>query len=147
TSVIGQVHGNLADKELAFLSRSFEELNSDSAVEHILVTLHHNPVKGNAGWMKDIGLNNRTEFWERLKWQDKLRCVLYGHVHQDLDFVHNGIRCLCTPSTCIQFKPDVVNFALDDINPGYRSMVLNADGSIDTQVHRVTGFSFEVDFS
>ncbi len=147
TSVVGQVHGNLADDELEFLSNSLEELQNDSDVDHVLVTMHHNPVQGNAGWMKDIGLNNQMDFWNRVDGHDKLRCVLYGHVHQDLDYEHNDVRCLCTPSTCIQFKPNVVNFALDDVNPGYRSMQLNDDGSIDTKVHRVTGFNFEVDFS
>ena len=147
TSVVGQVHGNLDDDELVFLSDSLAALQSDGDVEHILITMHHNPVQGNAGWMKDIGLHNEADFWERVKGQDKLRCILYGHVHQDLDFQHNGIRCLCTPSTCIQFKPDVVNFSLDSVNPGYRNLQLHTDGSIDTQVHRVEGFNFEVDFT
>ncbi len=147
TSVEGQVHGMLKPEELEFLTAKLQEAEIDNSVDHSLVCLHHNPVKGNAGWMKDIGLHNKNQFWETLKQSSTLRCVVYGHVHQELDYEHEGIRCLCTPSTCIQFKPNVVNFALDQVNPGYRTLCLHDDGRIDTEVHRVEGEGFEADFS
>ena len=147
TSVEGQVHGMLAKDELAFLESKLQEAEINNSVDHSLVCLHHNPVKGNAGWMKDIGLHNKNEFWGLLKQSSTLRCVVYGHVHQELDYEHEGVRCLCTPSTCIQFKPNVVNFALDQVNPGYRTLSLHDNGSIDSEVHRVEGEEFEADFS
>lgn len=147
TSVDGQVHGALSEDELAFLSAQLEASELSDSVDHILVSMHHNPVKGTAGWMKDIGLQNPRNFWETAKTSSKLRAVVYGHIHQELDFEFEGIRCLCTPSTCIQFKPDVVNFALDKQNPGYRNLVLHSDGSIETQVIRVAGEQLEADFS
>jgi len=73
--------------------------------------------------------------------------VLYGHIHQQLDFQHQGIRCLCSPSSCIQFKPNVTNFALDKLNPGYRWLKLYTDGRVETEVVRVSGEIFEADFS
>ena len=97
--------------------------------------------------MKDIGLQNPQKFWETTKTSSKLRAVVYGHIHQQLDFEFEDIRCLCAPSTCIQFKPDVVNFALDKMNPGYRNLELYPDGAIDTQVIRVAGEQLEADFS
>lgn len=147
TSIMGQVHGRLNPEELDFLRDNIEESNSDKTIDHVLVCLHHNPVQGNAGWMKDIGLHNKDQFWKLLNKSEKTRCIVYGHVHQELDFVHQGIRCLCTPSTCIQFKPNVVNFALDQVNPGYRTLQLHGDGSIESQVYRVEGKEFEVDFN
>lgn len=147
TSIEGQVHGRLAKDELAFLKSNLDQAELDNSVKHCLVCLHHNPVKGNAGWMKDIGLHNKDKFWQLLKDSNKVKCVTYGHVHQELDYIHEGIRCLCTPSTCIQFKPNVVNFALDQVNPGYRELKLFEDGAIETQVHRVEGENFEVDYS
>lgn len=147
SSVEGQVHGRLTPSEVKFLRDSLEQAESDVDVDHCLVCLHHNPTKGNAGWMKDIGLHNGSEFFKTVKLFTKTRCVVYGHVHQDLDYEHEGIRCLCTPSTCIQFKPNVTNFALDKLNPGYRTLLLHANGEIDTRVYRVEGFTFEADFS
>ncbi|NKB34778.1 MAG: 3',5'-cyclic-AMP phosphodiesterase [Pseudomonadales bacterium] len=147
TSIEGQVHGRLSQGELDFLDDSLAKASESGEIEHCLVCLHHNPVKGNAGWMRDIGLHNRLQFFNILKQYPKVACIVYGHVHQDLDFEHEGIRCLCTPSTCIQFKPNVTNFALDRLNPGYRTIQLHEDGSIDTEVVRVTGYTFEADFS
>lgn len=147
TSVENQVHGKLSVDELSFLDESLANAQDDNSIEHCLICLHHNPVKGNAGWMKDIGLHNRIQFFNIVKKYEKVNCIVYGHVHQELDFEHEGVRCLCTPSTCIQFKPNVTNFALDKVNPGYRSIRLHEDGSIDTEVVRVTGDTFEADFS
>ena len=140
SSVEGQVHGKLSPAEEIFLHTTLADMEEDDAIEHALVCLHHNPTKGNSGWMKDSGLQHGEVFFT------KLRAVVYGHVHQELDYEHKGLRCLCTPSTCIQFKPYVTNFALDNLNPGYRSLTLHANGDIDTRVHRVEGFSFEADF-
>jgi len=147
TSVEGQVHGRLSDDELEFLRASLDSAEGDTGIDHVLVCLHHNPTKGNAGWMKDIGLHNGKEFFKVLSRFTKVRCIVYGHIHQELDYDHQGIRCLCTPSTCIQFKPNVNNFALDRSNPGYRTLQLHANGDIDTRVYRVEGFEFEADFN
>lgn len=147
TSVDGQVHGRLAPAEMEFLHSQLQESELNNSIDHIMICMHHNPVQGSSGWMKDIGLKNRARFWELAKSATKIKCLVYGHIHQELDFVHENIRCLCTPSTCIQFKPNVVNFALDQLNPGYRSFKLHADGTVESEVHRVEGAQFEADFS
>lgn len=147
SSILGQVHGTLAKSEIKFLKESLDEAQLDEGVQHCLVSLHHNPVPGNSEWMKDIGLNNGPEFFSILAKYPNANTVLYGHIHQELDFEHEGVRCLCSPSCCIQFKPNVSNFALDKLNPGYRWLKLYADGHIDTEVVRVSGTTFEADFS
>ena len=147
TSILGQVHGKLAKTEINFLTSVLRAAERDDTIEHCLITMHHNPVPGNSAWMKDIGLENGEKFFEAIKISKKVRCVLYGHIHQELDFEHGGIRCFCTPSTCIQFKPKVTNFSLDMVNPGYRSLQLFADGSIKSEVRRVSGETFEADYN
>ena len=147
TSVEGQVHGVLSVEELAFLSGQLKYSELDDSIDHVVVGMHHNINQFTAGWMKDIGLQNPQNFWEIAKKSSKLKAVVFGHIHQELDFVFEGIRCLCTPSTCIQFKPQVANFALDKMNPGYRRLSLHQDGSIETQVVRISGEPLEADFS
>jgi Icc protein len=147
TSILGQVHGRLADKELQLIDKTLSAAQNDAEIEHCLVSLHHNPVSGSAVWMQDIGLENSEEFFVRVTQCDKVRAIVYGHIHQELDFMHGQHRCFCTPSTCIQFKPNVNNFALDQINPGYRNFKLFEDGRIESKVYRVTGSNFEVDYS
>ncbi len=147
SSILGQVHGKLAKTEINFLTSVLRAAEKDESIDHCLITLHHNPVQGNSAWMKDIGLENSKAFFDIIKTSNKTKCVLYGHIHQELDFEHEGVRCLCTPSTCIQFKPEVTSFSLDRVNPGYRSLRLFADGSIETEVRRVSGETFEADYN
>ena len=147
TSIEGKVHGRLVESELELLEESLDAAQGDKDLDHCLICLHHNPIPGNAGWMKDVGLVNDDQFFEIIDRFDKVNCILYGHIHQDLDFMHKNIRCLCTPSTCIQFKAGVTNFELDKVNPGYRSLKLFADGSIETGVRRVGGYALEADYA
>lgn len=76
-----------------------------------------------------------------------VKCILWGHVHQDSDRMVDGIRMLSTPSTCVQFTPQSENFDIDTVAPGYRRLQLNADGTIETEVSRVKGIEFEIDLS
>ena len=147
SSILGQAHGKLNKTELIFLRSVLRAAEQDETIDHCLLTMHHNPVPGNSAWMRDIGLENRQEFFDIIKMSSKVRCVLYGHIHQELDFKHEGVRCFCTPSTCIQFKPKVTSFSLDRVNPGYRSLQLYADGSIEPEVRRVSGEIFEADYN
>lgn len=147
TSILGQVHGKLAKTEVNFLTSVLRAAEKDDNIEHCLIAMHHNPVLGSSAWMKDIGLENGGKFFEVIKTSKKVRCVLYGHIHQELDFEHEGVRCLCTPSTCIQFKQNVTSFSLDRVNPGYRSLQLFTDGSIESEVRRVSGETFEADYN
>jgi Icc protein len=147
SSILGQVHGKLDKTEIKFLTSVLRAVEKDDSVDHCLVSMHHNPVPGTSAWMRDIGLENGQEFFETIKMSSKVRSVVYGHIHQELDFEHEGVRCFCTPSTCIQFKPKVTSFSLDRVNPGYRSLQLYADGSIDSEVSRVSGEIFEADYN
>ncbi|MEX0617870.1 MAG: 3',5'-cyclic-AMP phosphodiesterase [Pseudohongiellaceae bacterium] len=147
SSKVNHVHGYLAAAELTFLEDALTAASEDNAIEHCLVCLHHNPFPGSAGWMKDIGLHNDREFLDLMERYALVRAVVYGHIHQALDFVRNDIRFMCTPSTCIQFKPEVADFALDNVNPGYRRLYLYRDGQIDSDVHRIEGMILEADYS
>lgn len=147
SSIKHQVHGRLAPAELEFLEQNLQSMQESDEVEHGIVCLHHNPVPGTARWMRDIGLENGQKFFQIIEKYSKVRCVIYAHIHQELDFMHAGVRCFCTPSTCIQFKPDVTGFELDRLNPGYRSLKLYADGRIESAVVRVEGEVFDADYS
>jgi len=145
TSHPGDVHGLLKDSELDILKKNLAGTGKGKTIEHSLVCLHHNPIPGTAGWMQDIGLHNAEEFIDILRQYESVRAVVYGHIHQTLDLEHEGIKFFCTPSTCIQFKPHVEDFALDLLSPAYRWFDLNPDGSIYTQVERLQNYDIQVD--
>jgi Icc protein len=113
-----------------------------------MVCLHHNPVPGTASWMSDIGLKNADALLAILAQHGaSVRAVVYGHIHQTLDFYHQGLRFFCTPSTCIQFKPYVEEFTLDMLAPAYRWIDLYADGRLETAVERLKDYTIKVDMN
>ena len=98
-------------------------------------------------WLDKIGLHNNHDLLDIIAKHPNVRCVLWGHVHQDSDRLINGVRYISSPSTCIQFKPYSTEFAIDDLAPGYRWLDLNIDGSIETGVERVNEVAFSVDIN
>lgn len=147
SSIKNQVHGKLAPVELDFLDKNLQLMQNSNEIDHGIVCLHHNPVPGTARWMRDIGLDNGPKFFQIVAKYPKVKCIIYAHIHQELDFMYSGVRCFCAPFTCIQFKPDVTGFELDRLNPGYRWLRLNEDGRIDSAVFRVEGETFDADYS
>jgi Icc protein len=71
--------------------------------------------------------------------------VLWGHVHQEIDWQRNGVRLLASPSTCVQFAAGSEKFRACDKPPGYRWLELHGDGRIGTGVSRVWDTHFEVE--
>ena len=129
----GHVGGRLAAAELARLEAA---LGASSA--HTLVCLHHHPVPMGSRWLDGIGLANSDEFWRVIDAHaEVVRGVMWGHVHQAFDGHRQGVRLLGTPSTCAQFLPHSDRFALDSRPPAYRSLRLDDDGTIHSEVRWV----------
>ena len=47
---------------------------------------------------------------------------------------------MCTPATCMQFKPRDPGFEVDDRPPGYRVIDLHDDGGIASEVVWLEGY-------
>jgi Icc protein len=122
--------GRLGDLQLQRL----EQLLDTHAGKHALICLHHHPIAMQSQWLDQVGLQDAQRFQSCLNKHSQVRGVLWGHVHQELDTIRDGIRYLATPATCSQFLPGSDEFALDNRPPGYRTLELNSDGSINTEV-------------
>jgi len=133
STVPGQTGGALSDSTLQLLNDSL----AAAPARHALVCLHHHPVPMKSRWLDTVGLTNPGDFFEVLSRHTQVRGVLFGHVHQEVDDVREGLRILATPSTCSQFKPHSDDFAIDEAPPAWRTLVLHGDGSIDTRVHQL----------
>lgn len=143
STVHQKVYGHFTEDELA----SLDQLLKDNPHKHTMICFHHHPVEMTCRWMKNIGIHNVDDFFAVIDKYTHVKAVIWGHVHQSLETERKGVPFICTPSTCIQFKPDQENFTLEDINPGYRYLELYDDGSLKTHVARVEGMTFEVDFT
>ena len=142
STIRGKVPGRVSAEELEFLRDAL----ASAGDRHVLVALHHQPVPVGAAWLDEQKVGNGEELLAVLDTCPGLRAVIWGHVHQDFRTERNGVRFMSVPSTCVQFEPGSVDFAIDRQNPGYRWLDLHPDGRVDTGVSRVTGITFEIDY-
>jgi len=142
STIPNQAGGNFRPEELSFLEDCLKEKK-----ENALVCFHHSPVELRSGWMDSMRVNNSDQFINLIKSYPQVKGVVWGHIHQEYDELHEGIRFLGTPSTCIQFKPKSNNFGFDRLMPGYRKLTLHEDGRIDSEIKRVENFDMTVDFN
>ncbi len=143
SQVVGVPHGRLSDQQLDILQQKL----SENPERHTLVLLHHPPRLVGSEWLDQHTLKDADAFWHVLGEHNNVRGILCGHVHQDMNCLQQGVRVMSTPSTCVQFLPNSNDFALDPAAPGWRELELHADGTLTTQVQRLTTTEFAPDFS
>ncbi|MSP81508.1 MAG: hypothetical protein EXQ94_00900 [Alphaproteobacteria bacterium] len=66
-----------------------------------------------------------------------VRGLAWGHAHAAVDALRRGVRLMGTPSTAAQFDLEPGALAYIEDCPGYRTMTLESDGSINTEVRWV----------
>lgn len=138
SQVFGVPHGQLGQYQIDWLNAKLR----DYPERYSLVVLHHHILSTNSAWLDQHNLRNVNELAYVLSPFSNVKGVLYGHIHQQVDAQWRGYQVMATPSTCIQFKPDSNNFALDSLQPGWREIELHPDGSIQTQVKRIQQATF-----
>lgn len=122
--------GRLGPEQLASLQATL----SANRNSHVLVCLHHHPIRMGSRWLDQVGLKDADAFMNIVRSNPNVRGVLWGHVHQSLDAFIHGVRFMATPATCAQFVPGSDDFAIDARPPGYRTLELMPDGSIVSEV-------------
>ena len=126
----GSASGSLSDGTLAELEAAL----GDARERHALVCLHHHPVAMSSRWLDRVGLANPDDLFRVIDAHRNVRAVLFGHVHQSFDALRGRVRLLGTPSTCTQFLPRADDFAVDSRPPAYRTLELEPDGTLQTEV-------------
>jgi Icc protein len=140
----GSASGRLSAATLAQLEEALRTADG----RHCLVTLHHHPVPMSSRWLDRVALENSEEFFNVIDRHDNVRAIVWGHVHQAYEGMRKKVRLLATPSTCAQFVPHADEFAVDRRPPAYRTLELQSDGSLLTEVvwveKRIAGSSRSV---
>ncbi|MDH2924536.1 Icc protein [Nicoletella semolina] len=134
--------GELSQDQLNWLARKLEEYSE----RFTLIALHHNILPTNSAWLDQHSLANSEALTTILAQFSKVKAILYGHIHQEVDRFWLGYRVLATPSTCIQFKPNCDRFTLDPMPQGWREISLFPDGNIETTVRRLNENNFLPNF-
>ena len=135
TQLAGKVGGYFSSAELDALQRAVADAAAGD--KSLLIATHH-PLRAlQSTWLDEQAVSNASAALIIMQALSDRVVVVSGHVHQESDAVVQGVRMLTTPSTCIQFAPQSHDFALDDKQPGYRRIVLQPNGQIETQVIRI----------
>ena len=130
STVPGSAGGSLSDQALAELDAAL----ASARERHALVCLHHHPVAMSSRWLDRVGLANPDDLFRVLDAHRNVRAVLFGHVHQSFEALRGRVRLLGTPSTCSQFLPRAEDFAVDSRPPAYRTLELQPDGILQSEV-------------
>lgn len=141
--VEGSIFGMLSPEELDFLEKTIADFRQEG--RFTLIAIHHNPVPVNAEWLQNHSLQNTEAFFKIVDTYDKVKGVVFGHIHQDFKVSRKNVLMLGAPSTSIQFHPEHDYFSLDKENPGYRWLSLHGNGTIGTGVRRVIGKKYKLD--
>lgn len=134
TTVTGSDSGRLGERELNRLVSLLEH----HPEKHTLLALHHPPLPTRMDWLdRDVTLDNPERLQEIVKAYSNIRGVIWGHAHQASIELRDGCTWAACPSTMAQFKPDVAEFSLDALQPGFRWLDLYPDGKIETDIIRL----------
>ena len=143
SQVPGHVHGNLKEPELNCL----DDALANHKGKNVLVFMHHQPVPVGSAWVDDQKVRSEYAFFKILEQYKHVKAVVWGHVHQEFKAERKGVQLMSTPSTCIQFKRNSDDFAIDRLMPGYRWFELQADGKFATNVVRIPQKHYPIEYS
>lgn len=132
----GSAAGYLNKEELSMMQKCLIKYPN----KHTMIVLHHQPLPTGSQWLDNLCLRNADEFWQIVDKYPQIKVVLYGHIHQQYENIRKGIKCLGTPSTCIQFDPKFNGFRLENIPPGYRWINLLDNGDVTSGVTRLSEY-------
>jgi len=128
----GRVSGEFSG---AALDRLDHDLRRSSS-QHVLIALHHQPVPVNSQWIDRYPLERADAFWSVVDRYPQVRCIAWGHVHQDFRQLRGETALLGSPSTVANSLPGRSVFTLDLSGPACRWLELSVDGAIATGLLR-----------
>lgn len=130
STVPGASPGCLSETRVARLTAEL----STHATAPTMIALHHHPLPSESAWLDVLNLTNADALFTAIAGRPQVRGIVWGHVHQVMDAMRDGVHLLGCPATCIQFKPRQSEFTLDDLPPAYRWLDLHDDGTIETGI-------------
>jgi Icc protein len=128
----GEVAGRLDHDQLARLKEGLSRSDSD----HLLFALHHQPVPVGSPWIDRYPLKNPDWLFALADREPRLRCIVWGHVHQEFRQERNGVALLGSPSSVANSLPGREKFTLDTSGPACRWLELAPDGRFETGLLR-----------
>ncbi len=133
TLIEGAVEGDLAGNQWAWLREAVMQ-----APGPVALFMHHPPVFVGSQWLDQLSLVSLGVFSNLVEDFPQIKFVVCGHVHQEFYTQIFHADVFTTPSTCVQFKPNSDEFAIESSSPGLRTFDLRPDGTFDSHVIRIS---------
>lgn len=94
--------GFVSADQLAWLAETCQK----STAQGIMLLIHHLPIRLNVPWYdRQMEIVNAAALFEVLQgYKDKIRGVLFGHIHRSFAGFQQGIMCNAVASTFMQFQ-------------------------------------------
>ena len=140
TKKTGYEQGELDSKDLAELSQNIVSAGRKPQI----IFMHHPPLNVGSAWLDDMKLANSSDFWQIVSQSPNIKGVFCGHVHQDNEISHNGVRVITTPSTCVQYKRHSRIYQIESLQPGFRVIEPQDNGTFS---HHIVRLETSNDFS
>ena len=132
--------GTFAQTELDWLATTLQE-NQDKPTA---IAFHHHPVNTGIYWMEQMSVLNKADFHEIIADHPQVKLICFGHIHHQIEVMHNGVQFYGTPATCTQVTPvdkaEIKGQIQTWQQPGFRVIDLQSDGTFTTEVHRIPWF-------
>lgn len=103
---------------------------------HALLALHHQPRPMGAEWIDRYPLEDPGPLRALVAAEPRMRCVTWGHVHQDFEVEEEGVLWLGSPSSVANSLPGSARFTLDVGGPACRWLELDSEGAVRTGLIR-----------
>lgn len=138
SSVPYQAYGEIEPEQWAWL----EALCAADSTKPLVVALHHHPLPLGAQAMDGLMLRDGEALHQTLlKARHRLKCVLFGHIHEQVTQLRDGILYASTFSTWYQSRTwhgQHGDFVKADVHlPGYTVVTLTRDGGVTLRPVRV----------
>jgi len=128
SSLHGRVDGVISRTDLQRLQ---QHLRTGSRGP-VLLALHHHPVPAGSAWIDRHMLDSPEPLLQLISGHERIRGVVWGHVHQALEETCGRARLLACPSTAANSLSGTLRFELDPAGPACRWLRLGARGGLKT---------------
>lgn len=128
STVAGKISGQLSAADL----QGLDHLLRRSSAENVLLAMHHQPVSMAAPWIDRYALEAPARLFKVIDGNKRIRCITWGHVHQEFQTERKEVLLLGSPSTAANSLPNTKKFTLDLAGPACRWLVLHAGGTVET---------------
>lgn len=128
----GAPSGELCEQRLAWLKAQLSEARAD---QDVWLVMHHPPLAVGIPSMDQYALVEAERLWEAIRpYRQRIRHILFGHVHRAIGGSWHGIPFSCTKSTNHQVALDLVSSSADVPGchdaPGFAVILIERDSVV-----------------